>query len=341
MDLKGKTPRDVQAGVRMRVWYEEEQDNGTMSRVTYAGRSTQFSRTQGVRVWFDGFPADEQEWINEGDEWEWEDAAPAALQGPFDAVRLRLRGVEQEVRVAAGAAAGSDPSGGSLSSGLSNPNADQSPRKFNKKARMLQAGGDLGGESEPQSPSLLAPPPDASPPAPPLDVTKRPAAPADPLVKRAPARQPKQSGRRSALVAAAYDGSNGCSTATVATATAKKRPHDEEHSIRMRRGVSGTALYVPSVAAAVLAGILPLVAPPPPPSEADKYGMCRHSGLVAKYRDPQTGERYGSVEALRKLRAEAEAKASAASTGAAAATPQEVMTPVTTVVGASTAAEAG
>jgi len=97
MDLKGKTPRDVQAGVRMRVWYEEEQDNGTMSRVTYAGRSTQFSRTQGVRVWFDGFPADEQEWINEGDEWEWEDAAPAALQGPFDAVRLRLRGVEQEV----------------------------------------------------------------------------------------------------------------------------------------------------------------------------------------------------------------------------------------------------
>jgi hypothetical protein len=108
----------------------------------------------------------------------------------------------------------------------------------------------------------------------------------------------------------------------------------------MRRGVLGTTLYVPSDKAACLAGILSLVAPPLPPSEADKYGTCRHSNLVAKYRDPRTGQRYGSVEALRKLRAEAEARAAGLPGGAAAATAQQMATPVTTATGATAAAGA-
>jgi hypothetical protein len=342
MDLKGKAPREVQAGVRMRVWYEEEQDDGSMSRVTYVGRSTQFSRTQGVRVRFDGFPADEQEWINEGDEWEWEDAAPAALQGPFDVVRLRLRGVERPEPAAAGAAAAPDPSGDAPRSGLSNPSAERSPRRFNKKARMLQAGSDMGGDSETEAPVRFPPPLEAAPPAPPLEVSKRPAAaaPADTPLKRGSSRPVKQNGRRGASAAAAADGSYGAScSATGASVSAPQvgRPHDEEHTIRMRRGVSGTALLVPSSEAAALAGIFPRLAPPLPPTEAEKYGLCRHSGLVARYRDPQTGERYGSVEALRKLRAEAEAKASGAICGAEAAAAQGISTPVTTSLGASAA----
>jgi len=44
---------------------------------------------------------------------------------------------------------------------------------------------------------------------------------------------------------------------------------------------------------------------PYPPDEATKYGICQISGLIARYRDPRTGQRYGSIEALRKLRAEA------------------------------------
>ena len=41
----------------------------------------------------------------------------------------------------------------------------------------------------------------------------------------------------------------------------------------------------------------------PPPDLAAKYGLCSYSGLPAKYRDPLTGLRYGSVEAFKELRA--------------------------------------
>ena len=80
----------------------------------------------------------------------------------------------------------------------------------------------------------------------------------------------------------------------------------------------------------------------------NRYGVCRFSGLIARcapapcpaprlrrkskhthacarYRDPATGERFGSVDALRQLRAAKAAEAEAAAKAAAAASaPAEV-----------------
>lgn len=41
-----------------------------------------------------------------------------------------------------------------------------------------------------------------------------------------------------------------------------------------------------------------------PPDERTKYGVCPISGLVARYRDPLTGVRYGSVHAFKQVREE-------------------------------------
>lgn len=41
---------------------------------------------------------------------------------------------------------------------------------------------------------------------------------------------------------------------------------------------------------------------PYPPDEQTKYGTCPISGRIAKFLDPLTGHRYGSVEAFQVLR---------------------------------------
>ena len=68
---------------------------GGPERVRYAGRVTHFDEQLGLRVWFDGSSASEQEWVNEADEWEWA-GPPASASAPsqsaaFVAVRLRMR----------------------------------------------------------------------------------------------------------------------------------------------------------------------------------------------------------------------------------------------------------
>eukprot|EP00967_Tisochrysis_lutea_P060122 scaffold76806_cov35-Tisochrysis_lutea.AAC.1 len=318
MNLKGKTPREVQAGARICVTYEEEQDDGTMLRVVYAGRCTQYSRADGVRVWFDGYTAEEQEWINDSDEWDWEDVVLAALKGPFKAVHIRLRGVRQALPRNA-------PVNGGFSkatrSGLSNPSADRSPHRFNKKARLLQAGG--GGSSSSTRPGAskgtlqLPQPVEYQHSSDALRVGT--------AGKHGSGRHAKPLGKL---------GSQGALSAPPSLTPNGSTPHrnyeerralegdDGEPMVRVSMTVSGVALHMPSAYAAKMAGITPRVAPPPPPSEVDKYGLCKHSGVLARYCDPLTGERYGTIEALRKLREAAQAKPAAtavkAENGAAA-----------------------
>jgi len=313
MNLKGKAARDVQAGARLTVWYNEEQDAGHTFRVAYSGVATHYSRTEGVRVWLDGFSAEEQEWVNDGDEWAWEEAALAGLQGPFDAVRLRLRGA------AVPPSAAKADSAAALCSVLSNPSADRSPRKFNKKARMLQAGGSSFAEPAAEAdvpadplpgPAAAAASPDAA------HGLAESAAAAGGAAERGAGRPAKQAGRRGAASPAAAPCEAEAPPPSKVPPKRAHRPQQEAEAVvvpmvGMRVGAAGVSLYVPSAQAAALAGLVRQTAPPPPPSEEDKYGICKHSGLVARYLDPATGARYGSAEALRSLRAEAEAAAGA------------------------------
>ncbi|KAJ1634549.1 hypothetical protein T492DRAFT_972541 [Pavlovales sp. CCMP2436] len=60
--------RDVVSGMRVVVWYEQED-----GKVEYHGTITRLSTAQGVRIWFDGHSYTEQEWVNNEDEWRFED----------------------------------------------------------------------------------------------------------------------------------------------------------------------------------------------------------------------------------------------------------------------------
>ena len=92
MDLKGRTPSDItHVNSRLRVWYEEDGE-----RTCYTGTVTQCEpQGSGLRVWFDGSRANEQQWVEDEDEWEWMEQAPmssaeAALR--LTAVRLHIGG---------------------------------------------------------------------------------------------------------------------------------------------------------------------------------------------------------------------------------------------------------
>eukprot|EP00966_Prymnesium_polylepis_P173971 4024926-Prymnesium_polylepis.1 len=99
MDLKGRVPAELQhSGARLRVWYDEEEE-----KMCYTGHVTSYVPGRGMRVWFDGFSANEQEWVDGNDEWEWEKEADEAAEptgssnghvpagGAFARVRLKLR----------------------------------------------------------------------------------------------------------------------------------------------------------------------------------------------------------------------------------------------------------
>jgi hypothetical protein len=92
MDLKGKAQASV-ASSRIRVWYVEES-----VRTSYSGTVVQHDAALGLKVWFDGLRASEQEWINAEDEWEWmeEPPLPEGSTGlPRSAVRLRMNSQQE------------------------------------------------------------------------------------------------------------------------------------------------------------------------------------------------------------------------------------------------------
>lgn len=165
MDLKGRHPVEIQqSGERLRVWYEEEASTGVpLSRVCYTGHVTSYVPGRGLRVWFDGFSANEQEWVDGNDEWEWEDsncvsrggldgnaacgdvntATSMAVGGEYLAVRIKLRqadGKPLSVQLPA-------PPPGRAAADVA-PERAASPRRFNKKARLLSALAAEGVSSE-------------------------------------------------------------------------------------------------------------------------------------------------------------------------------------------------
>ncbi|KAL3907370.1 MAG: hypothetical protein SGPRY_010195, partial [Prymnesium sp.] len=159
MDLKGRDPASLpHGGARLRVWYEEEASPGAaVQRTCYTGHVTSYIPRRGLRVWFDGFAASEQEWVDENDEWEWEESPDSSSQ-PSDAlpapdgysrVVLKLRqtnGKSLVVGLPTRSFAAIAPEENPLTTRSS------SPRRFNKKARLLGAVAANTADAESSSP---------------------------------------------------------------------------------------------------------------------------------------------------------------------------------------------
>lgn len=297
-----------------------------MECVRYSGRVTHYLPSLGLRVWFDGYSASEQEWVNEGDEWDWEEAceppqqthlgahrrkvlhthaeSPLPLTAEYHTVRLRIRSERgdsvQMVRLPA------DPNNGpvALRSSLSLSAHESSPRKFGKKARLLKSVEDqqsgVGGTCTPDmSRDTLWPRAPCGLMAPPPTVGKATSegTSGESYGLRQSAVMQKRSRENARIVS---------STGQVEVVRAAKQPKKAQAAIlKLRIDARGVQLLVPTAAKGLFDGLLTLrTTTEPLPSAMQKYGACSYSGQPAYYRDPLTGMRYGSLEAFKQLRAE-------------------------------------
>ena len=325
---------------RIRVWYVEDEE-----RTSYVGTATSFVPGHGLSVWFDGLRASEQEWIDADDEWEWvtEPPAPGGESLALSAVRLRLRGPTvaetMSVRVRGLGVEGGEGGGG--------PGVTQvrpsgvSPRSFNKKARFLSAlssGAEApaGGPASSVVPSAAPAAPKASgaaaqgrsrgsssssaataaatvesAAAPPARGSKRRAAAEPPPAEARPAPPARVSGRAAAAAAAATAPPPAPSMpAPQAAAVSMPVVAAPQSAGRLRVSAAGVVLLLPAEHAEREIGRMRQQAIPYPPEAHAKYGTCELSGLPAVYRDPLTGQRYGSLAAFKKLREQHDAQPS-------------------------------
>uniref|UniRef100_A0A7S4C0X7 Vps72/YL1 C-terminal domain-containing protein n=1 Tax=Chrysotila carterae TaxID=13221 RepID=A0A7S4C0X7_CHRCT len=380
MDLKGCTvTQALHDSRRLIVWYEEEQPHG-LERVRYCGRVTHYNPSLGLRVWFDGFSASEQEWVNEGDEWEWEDTGEQQIDESsmddllprsetptppdFAAVRLKMLGTSGTVCAFRTSEKSTEPLANkpsstkslALHSCLSLPTTENSPRKFNKKARLLSSRveGEPSGEQpttqQQQSaveqqrhlrqepvPSPHVQPPEQRPQAEARAPNQQRAEHARDELRRESRRDLKRERRRGAHSAlgggdgvadggAALDKrqsdtgptrqDSAAETGAPSTHTRGAEPSKSAASrgkggalltarLKLHIGAAGVQLLLPAAGTHhALFSQLSQRAPPPPASLSEKVGTCALSGLPARYMDPLTGIRYGSLDAFKQLRAE-------------------------------------
>lgn len=85
--------REVRAGERVIVWYEQEE-----GKVRYHGTVTRLSSALGMRVWFDAHSYTEQEWVTMEDEWRFEsnDEMPAPTDASAGGAGAEKRSKEEE-----------------------------------------------------------------------------------------------------------------------------------------------------------------------------------------------------------------------------------------------------
>ena len=313
LSLKGKTSVWVQtANARIRIWYEE--DHG---RTCYTGTVTEVDPSQGLSVWFDEQSSTEQVWVDGSDEWEWMDETPVDPACPFVAVRLSMRdGSAGHKTGAASLHARLDGRGVSAALAAKLEAIDAANGEIPDVALKPKR---ASGKRKPKGAPAPAPAP--APPASRVSARHATAAAATPVPASAAApaqavrsREETRCGlavrshhkRKAADIAGPSNAA--CDSAAAAPAAARPRspepppPKPPTSTVRMRE--AGTVLHFPpELAEAGLAEMRQEV-PPYPADLATKYGICPISGLPARYRDPLTGARYGSVAAFKQIRAE-------------------------------------
>ena len=79
----------LQTQARLCVWYVEQDAEGRLCRRPFWGRAFDYDPSSGLKVWLDGAQSEADcEWVDEGDDWEWETPEQAAER--YGAVQLKL-----------------------------------------------------------------------------------------------------------------------------------------------------------------------------------------------------------------------------------------------------------
>ncbi|KAL1507011.1 hypothetical protein AB1Y20_007873 [Prymnesium parvum] len=279
MDLKckGRRPADINSGgARLRVWYEEEQSPGARpERTSYTGH-------------------------------EWEEAAPlpdAAREGgnapaaAFERVRIKLRQPHGKVLSASLPAADANGFVAIDNAAAVASMRSSSPRRFNKKALLLGAMSSSDGGQEASGNGAMV---GAAAAAEAGGAVDEKATAGKDGSSRASKRKKRDEGHAPVSGAAAKPASGAAPSAVPTTSTHRLRITNE--GIQLLLLPASGAEQVQWTVYPSCHEELSMRAPPYPSDEQAKYGICPISGLVAKYRDPLTGRRYGSLQAFQALR---------------------------------------
>ena len=152
----------LQTQARLCVWYVEQDTDGRLSRRPFWGRALDYDPSRGLKVWLDGAQSEaECEWVDEGDDWEWETVEQAANR--YGAVQLKLKIGDHPLCVRLpfkrpATAAPPTYASGSRAEHSGESSRPESPYAFAKKAKLLAASRAAAAEHLPQQQPLHAAP---------------------------------------------------------------------------------------------------------------------------------------------------------------------------------------
>ena len=142
----------LQAQARLCVWYVEQDVGGRLSRRPFWGTAIDYDPSRGLKVWLDGAESEAAcEWVDEGDDWEWETPEQAANRYGAVQLKLKIRDYPLCVRLPfkRTAAAEATPPAVEDASGMVAGSSGESPRAasaytFAKKAKLLSGARSTG-----------------------------------------------------------------------------------------------------------------------------------------------------------------------------------------------------
>ena len=134
----------LQTQARLCVWYVEQDAEGRLCRRPFWGRAFDYDPSSGLKVWLDGAQSeDDCEWVDEGDDWEWETPEQAAERHGAVQLKLNINDHPLCVRLPFKRPATGAPPTTNASESAPEPDGErsrpESPYTFAKKAKLLRA----------------------------------------------------------------------------------------------------------------------------------------------------------------------------------------------------------
>ena len=134
----------LQTQARLCVWYVEQDAEGRLCRRPFWGRAFDYDPSSGLKVWLDGAQSEADcEWVDEGDDWEWETPEQAAERHGAVQLKLNINDHPLCVRLPFKRPATGEPTTTNASESAPEPDGErsrpESPYTFAKKAKLLRA----------------------------------------------------------------------------------------------------------------------------------------------------------------------------------------------------------